>query len=468
MRYQHQIEVLDESWDKKAWAFFLETGTGKTAIAIDNACKLFKEGKIDGVLVIAPKTVYKGVWTRQINQFCEVPYRIGSWSATRNYHQDHLFSGLVDNVYKTEKLVFLLVNVEAFSTKTIFPYILRFLNHYKTMIIIDESARIKNGKAKRTQDILKFSPFAEYRRIMSGFPILNSPQDLYAQVLFLGADLLPFASFYAFRNYFCTLRNINEHVQIETGYKNLEKLTEILRKFSSRRLKKDCLDLPPKIYEPRYVEMTAEQKILYKSMKDKGFAELNKLEVVTAMNFLTQAGKLHQIANGILISSMGDRSIPNNKYDALLEILETEATGSVAIAACYVKNVQQINLLVKAKYGNTQCSAIAGDTPIAERERAIDRFQSGKQRFLVINPSTVREGIDLFFGHTCIFFNNSFHLDYRIQFEDRFHRIGQVNKVTYIDLLTEDTVDDEVLSALMDKQEVGSLILGDNWKRWFI
>lgn len=468
MRFQHQTEVFNESWDKSEWALFLETGTGKTAIIIDTAVKLYKTRKIRAVVVVAPKTVYRGVWTRQIGQFCDVDHMVVSWSPQMSMDQQRRFNSFIQNTFQSDKLIWFLINVESFSTQKVFNPLIRFFSTYvDVMMVIDESARIKNVKALRTKNLLRIAPMASYKRIMSGFPVLNSPEDLYSQILFLGGHHLPYASFYAFRNYYANLRNSNEHVQIATSYKNLDHLTGILQKFSSRRLKQDCLDLPDKVYEPRMVNMSPEQSLLYRTMRDKGFAELSKLEVVTAANFLVQAGKLHQIASGLLMSSTGTRHIENGKYDALMEILEDEVSGSVAIAATYTENVRRINSLIQERYGPRQCSAIEGSVGINERERAIERFQSGKQRFLVINPSTVREGIDLFFGHTCVFFNNSFHLDYRIQFEDRFHRIGQTNKVTYIDLLTEDTVDSEVLSALMDKQEVGSMILGDAWKRWF-
>jgi SNF2 family DNA or RNA helicase len=303
---------------------------------------------------------------------------------------------------------------------------------------------------------------------MSGFPVLNSPTDLYTQITFLGRTLIPFASYHAFRNFYSILRQIDRRITIEVGHKNLDHLAKIIEPFSVRILKKDCLDLPDKIYEQRYVEMTIEQAQLYRSMKQQAFAELSQNQSVIAVNLITQLGKLHQIANGILLGGIASRSIETEKDKVLLEILSEESTGPVAIAANYTLNVENLWALIKSKFGPASCGIIYGATGDVQRDKYITLFQQGKLPYLVFNPATVREGIDLFISHTCIFYNNSFKLDYRLQFEDRFHRIGQTNKVTYLDLITENTIEERLLKILQEKRNIGGLIFNESeWTEWF-
>lgn len=468
--FQHQTDVYEKSKDEKSYAFFLETGTGKTKIAIDTLIHLYQNQRIEAALIIAPKAVYKKVWVEQLRKFIppEINYAVLHWHTVRTFAIDEQLRAFVNRVFKSKRLSIFLVNVEAFAYKPIEPYVRAFLTNYRSATIIDESTRIKNPQAARTKKILQIAPFSHYRRILSGFPVLNSPTDLYSQLCFLDKSLLPFASYFAWRNFYCVLKQIDRRVTIEIGYKNLDHLSELIKPFSSRILKKDCLDLPPKIYEQRFVEMSANQAVAYKSMKEKAFVALNKEVNITAVNLMTQLNKLHQIANGILLGPVGNMTIETEKDRVLIDILQDETNGPIAIAANYTNNIKHLLALIQGRFGVTSCRTIYGEISDNERNISINLFQSGKLRYLLINPSTVREGIDLFTSHTCIFYNNSFKLDHRIQFEDRFHRIGQTNKVTYIDLITENSVEERLLEKLQNKRNIGgSIFAEEEWKEWF-
>ena len=107
-----------------------------------------------------------------------------------------------------------------------------------------------------------------------------------------------------------------------------------------------------------------------------------------------------------------------------------------------------------------------GDTTDEERSSAIEQFQNGKARFFVGNPQTGGYGITLTAATTVIYFANSFDLAVRVQSEDRAHRIGQTDHVTYIDLISEGTIDERIVKALRDKMDIASLVLGEELKEW--
>ena len=166
------------------------------------------------------------------------------------------------------------MNVEALSTKKGSDFVTDFLFKRKCMFIIDESTTIKNHKAKRTMNAVRLGKYAYYKRILTGSPVTKSPLDLYSQAYFLDPSLLGFSSFFSFRARYANLVDSSFGGRIfkqVTGYKNLTELNESLSKFSSRILKKDCLDLPKKIYQRYAIKLTSDQQKIYKDLQKEWF-----------------------------------------------------------------------------------------------------------------------------------------------------------------------------------------------------
>ena len=319
--FAHQSKALEMSWDKEVFAYFMEMGTGKSKVLIDNIAMLFNAGKINGALIIAPKGVYKNWFDSEIPSHMPdyVEKKVGLWRTDPNAKDlKPLFS-------TGAELHILIMNVEAFSTKKGVLFAHKFLSCHNALIGIDESTTIKNPNAKRTKSILSLKPLSKFRRILTGSPVTKSPLDLFSQCQFLDSWLLNQSSYYAFRTRYAVCRKINvsgRQVEIVVGYRNLGELSEKVKPFSYRVLKDDCLDLPPKTYTKRIIELSDEQKKVYKTMKEKAIAFLNGKMVSTA-TVITQLMRLHQITCGHFTSDDGDvQEIKNNRIDQLMEILE--------------------------------------------------------------------------------------------------------------------------------------------------
>ena len=350
--YGHQLTALEKSSDKKVYALFMEMGTGKTKVAIDNLAMLYDKGKINGVLIIAPKGVYKTWYSQEfpIHMPTHVHYKMVLWQATINQKQKKR----LDILFKTGvELHVLIMNVEAFSTTKGVEFARKFLSCHETFMVVDESTTIKNPEAKRTKNIINLAIHAKYRRILTGSPVTKSPLDLYKQCEFLDPDLLNHSSYYTFRSRYATMRSANfngRSVQLVVGYKNLEELSEKLKPFSYRVLKDDCLDLPPKTYMKRIITLTPEQQKVYRQMKQMALAEMNG-KVITTMNALTQLMRLHQITCGHFKADDDSiQPIKNNRLSQLLEVLE-ELEGKAVIWAHYQFDVQTIVKAITEKYG---------------------------------------------------------------------------------------------------------------------
>ena len=466
--YAHQLTALEKSWNRENYAYFMEMGTGKTKVLIDNAAMLYDKGKINGVLIVAPKGVV-GTWYNQ-----EIPTHLPNhieditilWQSNITKKQKEY----LDQLFETgEKLHILVMNVEAFSTTKGVEFAKKFLNSHNTLIAIDESTTIKNPKAKRTKNIIDLSNLAKYRRVMTGSPVTKNPLDLFTQCYFLDPYLLGHESYYSFRMRYAIMKTANisgRQIQLVSGFKNLGELSDKLKPFSYRVLKEDCLDLPDKIYMKRNITLTPEQLKLYDQMRKEALATLNG-KTTTTVNALTQLMRLQQITCGHFTADDGTtQSIKNNRITELMDVLE-ETEGKAIIWAHYQYDITNIIKEVVKVHGPGSIVDYYGLTPQDERQSNIKKFQDDpKCRFIVGTPSTGGYGITLTAANTVIYYSNGYDLEKRLQSEDRAHRIGQQKSVTYVDLICDLTVDEKIVKSLRKKINIASEVLGEELKSW--
>ncbi len=469
--YEHQLTALGASHNRENFALFMEMGTGKSKVLIDNIAMLYDKGKINAALIVAPKGVYHN-WERQelpIHMPAHVLYQIITWSPVETKKQQAALKKLFIH---DEDLVIFLMNIEAFSTKKGMRIAEKFLLAHSALMAIDESTTIKSPTASRTKSVLKLRVLAKYRRILTGAPVTKSPLDLYTQCFFLDPDLLDFSSYYTFKNRYAIMvdRNVGTHsFKHVMGYQRLDELNGKLNDFSYRVLKEDCLDLPEKVYMKRMITLTPEQKRMYGEMKKFALSELEGKKI-TATSVLAQLVRLHQITCGHLTLDDGDiRTLKNNRIKELLDILE-EMDGKIIIWAVYRHDIKEITKILSERYGANAVESFFGDTLDRDRQDIIDRFQDRESdlRFFVGNPKTGGYGLTLTASHTVIYYSNSYDLETRLQSEDRAHRISQDKKVTYIDLITEGTVDELIVKNLRGKINLATKIMGEDLKKWLI
>ena len=466
--YEHQLKALEMSWNREVFAYFMEMGTGKSKVLLDNIAMLYDAGKIDAVLIIAPKGVYKNWYDSEIpiHMVNHIQRKMVLWQAVINQKQQQK----LDTLFKSETdLHILIMNVEAFSTKKGLDFASKFLLSHKALVAVDESTTIKNPGAKRTKNILRLSNMSKYRRILTGSPVTKSPLDLYTQCLFLDPYLLDHASYYSFRTRYAIMRTANfngRSVNIVVGYHNLEELAEKLKPFSYRILKDDCLDLPPKTFMKRVIQLTPEQKKVYAQMKSMALAEL-KGKMITTVNVITQLMRLQQITCGHFKADDGSfQEIKNNRVDELMDLIE-EIEGKTVIWAHWQKDVQIIKETLIKKYGKCSVVDYYGLTPQDERQENIKNFQQRAEvRFFVGTPQTGGYGITLTAASNMIYYSNGYDLEKRLQSEARIDRIGQNKPMTYIDILAEDTIDEKIVKSLRKKVNIATEIMGEELKAW--
>ena len=466
--YDHQLSALKKSWNKENFAYFMEMGTGKSKVLIDNVSMLYDKGKINGLLLIAPKGVYKNWFDSEIptHMVNHIDKKMVLWQANITKSQQQKLDTLFE---PGEDLHILIMNVDAFSTEKGVEFAAKFLRCHRTMMAIDESTTIKNPDAKRSKSICSLGRYAKYRRILTGSPITKSPLDLYKQCEFLDEGLLDFTSYLAFRSRYAILKTMNfgsHSAKVPVGYKNLQELSDKIALFSDRVLKEDCLDLPDYTYQKRIIQLSKEQQKIYDQMKQVALAQMDG-KIMTTSTALVQLMRLQQITCGHFKADDGTlKIIKNERIPALMNILE-EVEGKAIIWAHWRHDIDSIVKAVEKVYPGSVMTYY-GSTSTADRAKAIKEIQDpdSKIRFLVGTPQTGGYGITLTEANVMIYYSNGYDLEKRTQSEARINRIGQKRKMTYIDIIAEKTVDERIVKALRKKINIASEVMGEELKQW--
>lgn len=480
--YRHQLECLNRFGRKPVFALLAEMGTGKTWIVINNIADLWSSGDCDAVLVLAPNGVHSN-WTR-----LELPkhmpdwvrWKAAAWAATpRKQQRDEIEAVMQD---EAGELRVFTMNWEALQSKRGVEAARQFAKSANNlMIVCDESDAIKNPTAKRTKELMTLKPLSRWRRIMSGTPINNAPFDAFSQFGFLDSRILKTSSFYAFKAEYAEMlpatnplvasikertrsRGVPQVVATAGGrpkYRNLDKLSALIAPHSFRVLKKDCLDLPDKIYKTLYFSLTPQQQAVYKKAESECRLAFEGEE--TPFNKLVAVGKLAQVTSGYYIHPLAEEPVriegDNPKLDLLVERTQAIVNAGEKVIVWARYRVEIEDIVTRLRDAGIKAVEYHGGTKANERTEAIDSFENGDAQVFVGNQQAGGTGITLVAASYVIYFSNNFSLRDRLQSEDRAHRIGQTKNVTYINIVAEGTIDEAVIGALMSKKNVAEQIV---------
>ena len=491
--FEHQANTLGISWTKKAFAIFWEQGLGKSKHVLDNAAALYEAGEIDCLFVVAPNGVHRNWVEKELS--VHLSNKIFKQTKAFAYHSSkaktkrHLKES--QDILKHKGLVVIAISYDAFMTKAGKPWCKKVLTKRRCFYVLDESAFIKTPGAKRTKSIVASGRFAEYKRILTGTPVADKPFDIYTQMRFLDPDYWKkkgLGNYFVFKNYFAMWQQI----QLESGgnfpmllgYKNLPELHNMISPDISRILKSDALDLPPKLYTKRFFDMSPKQSKLYKELKEDFLADLNGESVVAELA-ITRMLRLQQITCGYVAVEekvIFDDDNPdyfeyvpkvvpieegkNLRLKLLEEIVET-LEGKAIIWARFTNDIDMIMELL-----GDRAVRYDGQVKTDARAAAIESFQHDDDpknpgaQFFVANAAAAGTGLTLTKASTTIYYNNNFKLGERLQSEDRNHRIGTINPVTYIDIVANGTIDEHIINSLMDKKSVAEIVTGDAVREW--
>ena len=480
----HQLAYLRVSEGREYFALFMEQGTGKSWCILADAERLYAAGKTDALFVLAPNGVHTNWVLREIPTHLDAHCIARAWRSGAGKREMARLEQLFDPrpVGGVVPLRVLAMNIDGLSSDKAFKFAVRFLMATRAMIAIDESTRIKNPNTARWPKVMQLRALCEYARIASGRPNPQSPLDFFGQMEFLRSGLLGTSSYRAFVAEYAELVDMQAdemkrmvmrnpraaYAQIvakdeHTGaprYRNLDKLQRLLEPHRYRVLKRECLDLPEKVYQTHYFELTPKQRQAYELMEEQRRIVLDGRE--TPVRRLSAMTKLQQITSGFVIID-GEVIRPpqledNPRLDALLELVEDDDSPMIV----WARFREELSMIAAAlRKAGRRVVEYHGGIGAADRDAAVDAIQNGTADAFVGQPQAGGIGLTLTRAEWTVYYSNDFNLETRLQSEDRNHRIGTRKSVRYVDLVARNTLDEAIVRSLQRKERLGAVMLGD-------
>lgn len=470
--FEHQATALALGAPKAEFAYLMDMGTGKTKVGIDNAAFLYARHEIDRVLVIAPN----GVHEQWIDDALPVhwPLELGcvrhAIVTGDNYQLNRQIIKYRPDWYPNgapRDCKWIAVNIENLSARKVkhggvSRWVLEglaeeleaYVKGGKTLIILDESHKIKNPMAKRTKACQILARSAAFKRILTGTPIAKGVEDYYSQFKLLNPNIIGCHTMAGFKQQFCIMGGF-QNSQIQ-GYRSMDEFHRRIAPYSFRVEKDDVLDLPPKMYMERLVDLTPEQRRVYNELKLELETELSDGTVLTVDEVTARMLRFQQVTMGFLPREDGTLELyPTNRMTALKDLIE-QAPGRVVIWCRFHHDIDSI-LLELGEEAIQYDGRNKDDRPRLKREWLAP---GSTKRYFVGNAQAGGTGLDWINGATTvIYYSNSFASLDRWQSEDRTHRIGTKGTVSYYDIICRGSLDRSILNNLKRKRDVSAMSL---------
>lgn len=469
---QHQLEVIEKTKEANHYALFWEVGTGKTYGVINIVrAKYYSAARLKRTIVLAPISTLYG-WKNEWLKFSTVKEnKIEVITNSGKKRIEQLENAMFSKEERNDKIIIL--NYDAFVNSEVLNLILKW---HPEIMIGDESHLLKSGKTKRTKAVIKISDLIRTYNgniyLLTGTPILNSPIDIFWQFVILDGGETFSRNFIAFRQKY--FKDKNAPFAGKKGYwpnwvvqeKKLPEITELIYKKASRVTKDICLDLPPLVKEIRHSSLGPQQKKLYGEMERDFITFLQVQEEITpivAEFAMTKALRLLQICSGFVKDADGNEFVLEKvpKLEILKELLEDITPNHKVIIWCsFIQNYKMIASLCKKL--KIKSVMLTGQQSTKEKQEAIDSFQEDQEvRVMIANRKAGGTGITLTAASYSIIYSRDVSLANEIQSEARNYRKGSEvhEKITKIDLITPDTVEEKVLHALTTKQKISDVII---------
>lgn len=552
---QKQLEALERSYDAEYFALLMEQRTGKSQVVLDTIAYWYHAGLADALLILAPNGVHRNWVTEEIPVALrdDTRYRTCLWKAGRA--KTKAFQTEFEEFLAHDGLAVFSVNVEGIIHESTKTFIRRFLEKRRVFGIVDESLDISNNSSARTKVALKIARSCVGRRILDGTPVDATPLGLFSQFEFLKPGCLGYRNNTAFRTRFATwkMRDHGERnkrcascagacyvrpgmadlirdtfvlpwsreeprvkppegfvtcprcagqgvtgkfaFQELQSFQNLDELKTIVDRHSFRVLRSDCADLPPKIYEKRFFELSSAQQASYEELRETYATELRSEGSVTAAMVLTRYLRLQQVTSNFLpidaeasicvkcsgngcaycgelgyVVANGGRPravVVDEKRNPRLEALLATIAPLPGKGIVWAKFRYDISTTVKAlAEAGRRPVAYFGEVAQEARAKALVDFQRGDADVFVGNPRAGGRGLDLSAANWVVYYSLDWPLRWRRQSEDRAQSLAKTDSVLYVDLVAEGTIDEKVIQALREGKELSDLVTGDPRGSW--
>ena len=437
----HQKEGVQFLLERKSGLLALEQGLGKTRVALESFRHLRADGTAERLVVICPNSLKRN-WAAEVARFTpELEVCVVQGSARERRR-----------LLSQTKAPIIIINYEGARSEII--AIRALMGRTRSALVLDESHHVKNLRSLNSIAVRHFAPLAEFRWLLSGTPVTNTPADMYSQLaLVVGEKLIGrFAAFVA------------EYGDAGKVPARQEALRQRIAPHIFRRTKDQCLDLPEKTFVDLYVSLPVWQRRLYDEARETIVQQVQRMSrgefAVFAPTALTRLVRLAQIASNPALVFPSERRLPakTSELDRVLAELVEANDRKVVVWSHYIHNIE----MFATRYARFGVVTLFGATPPEERSEVVRRFQEDPgARILIGNPAAGGSGFTLTAANYTIYETLSWRYDLYAQSQDRIHRIGQTVPVAYIRLIAENTIDEAIAEALARKAAMAQAIVGD-------
>jgi SNF2 family DNA or RNA helicase len=453
--YEHQIDAIEHMLHIRKLALLLEQGLGKTYITCMTLRIMKAMGENVKALVICPRIVL-GTWMQEIKL-------TGGLDAVLLYNTPRKKFELPEDGFD--------IAVTSYDT-----FKRRGAPKCINTLVLDEASRVIHYQSQRTQAVLEFSKKMENAWILSGTLCTGKPIDLYAPMCVLDERIIGMP-YYQFMHAYCIYGNPYIPQQV-TGYRNLSYLKALTRDFMISKTRAECIDMPDRIIETRYYELSPKQRRIYNEIVDGGNDGIINIEGkdINITLPVCRIVKLMQVLSGFIMydefsencadcpklmecvenGTHCDKAkqtvtkcvIPLEDTVVKLQCLQEDiedTTGKIIIWAWYRHELAQIQqLLTRNKIG----FVVAGSTD------CVEKFNNNDNIRVFLGQTAQGIGITLNSAQTTIYYSHGCALEPRLQSMDRNYRIGQTNNVLVRDYVCKGSVDEDIVALLREKKNV--------------
>lgn len=501
--FEHQVEGVQRLANSPAFLLADEMGAGKTKQAIDASQVLFMEKEVRRVIVLAPNAVC-GVWfDKELGELAKHLWSTVPTRVTRFHNVMRLwYWGQEPQRFEGKKpgdfMQWTIANYDYVRREEHLPKLLKACTP-DTLLILDESSAIKNWKAVQTEAAMALREHCGRVWLLNGTPIANSPADLFSQAEIMDPDIFGCSNFFHYRARYAIMGGFKGRQVV--GWQDIDDIQRRMAPYVLRRLKKDCLDLPEKL-EPVSLEVPLKESTWkhYKSMRDELCSWLNDHAVATAAQAIVKVLRLAQITSGFVggietlslddmdpgaprpdwlplsssvpepdISSSDIRWLGTEKLDFFLqwlnERLEEDRDFRVVTWCRFQAELHRAVEWTRKKH-KFPVDAIVGGQKKEERAAGERLFHPDGglvgPGVLFGTKSAGGVGKNFTAAHTILTMSDDFSLFYKLQSDDRIHRIGQTHAVSYFNLLAtgpkgQKTIDHTIAIANQRKLDVATM-----------
>jgi len=417
---KYQKEMVNNALNENCYGIFSDTGTGKTLMGIEISDHYNK------TLVVCPLSIIESAWIEDCNKFYPNKKIISLWNTDKKKRIEALKQDA--DIYA--------INYE--GLKIIYNEILK---KKFDCIIVDESSKMKNHTSQISQTLLKLAEYIPHRFVLSGCPTPNHNSEIFAQMKFVNPEIFG-NNYYGFLARYFHQDMKNPHRWYQTD-EDKERFFSRLGAQSKFLKKEDCVDLPEKVFIRRQFELGEEQRKIYDNMLQDIRDNINTW---SKFEFTAKLMKLREILSGFVIDKEQNIiDFETSKDDELQNVIDEIGDKPIIVWCQFIHEIERLA---------EKFNGVGLTSKTANREQIIDDFKNNKIKLLFAHPKLLGMGLTFTNCNYNIYYSLSFSYEEFKQSQDRIHRIGQVNKCTYIILQGKNSIDEKIYKCLQNKKNV--------------